>query len=250
MMLGLGLGLGGRAGGSVAAAYDPAALALYGWWRGSYASSPWSGTASAGSSGSRTLSEASNPPSAGSTVNGYAPADFDGSNDYLSAAGTMGDYYTAATYSGWALVNLDAIGTNNANPYLNEHILAPSANARHGIALRSNGTVWPWSYDTGSGLYDGPTAAISTGAWQLVQWKREGGDLKVRVNESAWATNTRSNLHADFTTDVPRIGFNPQNGTYISGKILDLALGIAAFSDDVFDDVLSYARARYALALT
>ena len=65
---------------------DPATLALTGWWRGSYdGSGTWSGTASAGSSGTRSLVELTNKPSSGTAVNGFNPATFDGVNDKLGA---------------------------------------------------------------------------------------------------------------------------------------------------------------------
>jgi hypothetical protein len=248
MMLGLGLGLGGRAGG--ASYFDPATLSLTGWWRGSFSASPWVGTASAGTSSANDLTEPTNVPAVGSSVNGYAPADFDGTNDLFTADGTATDYYTASAYSGWALVNIDAIGTNDATPYNNDHILAPSADAFHGIALRSTGVVWAWSYDTGSGLFNGPTATFTTSTWQLVQWKHGGGNLKIRVNEGAWDSSARSNLAAGFSNDLIHIGYNPQANKYLNGRVLDLAVASSALSDDDFDDVLSYARGRYGLALT
>ena len=50
-------------GGIAASAFDPATLALTGWWRsGGYVSGTWTGIASAGTSGGRNLVEATNPP--------------------------------------------------------------------------------------------------------------------------------------------------------------------------------------------
>src|SRR5690606_13622046 len=82
---------------------------LTGFWRGSFSGSPWVGTASAGSSGTRDLTEATNPPSTGAAQNGYVPADFDGTNDVLGNATAMSTLLTASGYYYWALFELDAI---------------------------------------------------------------------------------------------------------------------------------------------
>lgn len=64
-------------GGVAASAYDPADLSLNGWWRDdTYATGTWTGVASAGGSGSRNLTEGTNPPSllTGVTLAVVAPA--------------------------------------------------------------------------------------------------------------------------------------------------------------------------------
>src|SRR5678815_176148 len=87
--------------------FNPATLFLTGWWRGSYSASPWVGTASASSSGSNNASEATTPPAAGATVNGFAPVDFDGVDDLLRADGTLDTYFATNAWTVSVLFNAD-----------------------------------------------------------------------------------------------------------------------------------------------
>lgn len=249
-MLGLGLGLSLGGSGALDAPGFPATLSLTGWWRASYAGSPWTGYASLGASGSRSLTNGATPPGTGTAVNGKTPADFNGTTQYLSAGGTWSDYYTASVYSGWMLVKIDAVDTNNADLTLNDCLVSCSTSAWHGVCLKSGGTVHAFSYDTGSGLNSGPSTTFTIGSWQLVQWKREGGSLKIRVNGGAWQTSVRTNLSASYASEGVRVGFNAQNNSYIDGLVLDVGFANTALSDADFDSILSYARTRYALALT
>lgn len=235
---------------AAAAVFDPATLALASWNRGSYAGAPWAGVASAGTSGAHSLlATGGSPPTAGTPVNGYAPAAFDGVAKYMDADGTANDYMTAAAYSGWALVKVNAITTNDATAYNNEAISIFAGSAYFGVVLKSTGVVKVFAYDTGLGDFNGPEAAITTGAWALVQWKYDGTNLKIRVNNGAWTSLARSNLPGAFSTEVVYVGYNPNVAKYFNGEILDRAWSKVALSDADFDNVRSYCNARYGLAV-
>lgn len=240
---------GGTSGGLAFTYWGASALLLYGWWQASYAGSPWGGSASAGSSGSRPLSEATNPPTVGTPVGGFNPASFDGVDDLLTAFGQGSDYYSAAAYSGWALVNLVSSHTDSATAYLNDAILSAATSAAHGVTVRSSGLVQAFSYDTSSGLIDGPTSAFSFGVPQLVQWKYDGTNLKIRVNGGAWTSSARSNLGAAWDTQGMQYGKNPNSAPYLDGDALDLALTNVAISDADFDRIRAYMNQRYGVSV-
>jgi hypothetical protein len=242
MRLGLGLSLSNVPGG--ASVFNPATLSLTGWWRASFSASPWSGTASAGGSGSRDLTEATNPPAAGSAVNGLTPADFDGTNDKLTAPGTMDTYWNAGAGSGWVLAYVDAISTDNALVYLNDCILSTSPAMYLGVYLRSSGVVGIRFVDVGEVVV---STSISTGAWVLVQWKYDGSTIKIRTNGNAWTSAAAGNIGLLSQSIV--LGQNYDGSEKLDGKILDVGLADTALSDANFDNVLAYCRDRYGLAL-
>ena len=229
--------------------FNPATLSLTGWWRGPFRQSPWVGQISAGGSGGRDLTEAANAPSAGTALNGIAPAAFNGTNDELTPGGTTETYYNNNAYSGWALVKINAITTDEVHEstgYANDQIIAGTAGYT-GVSLRSTGpTVGLWHFD---GAQKAASTAIATGSWQLVQWKYDGTNLKIRVNSGAWASAAAGNIDATGMTQVMRPGRNYNGTAYTDIEIADLALTDSALSDGTFDNIKSYINARYGLAL-
>lgn len=242
--LGLGLGLGGRAGGS-AAAFDPATLSLTGWWRASFAASPWVGVASAGSSGSRDLTEATNPPAVGSALNSHASADFDGTNDKIGTALTAADFTDVNAYSGWVLFQADAIGTNSAEgtAYENDPLIR-NGNSNFGVTLRSSPQVQVWHFD---GAWKAAEVTIATGTPQLVRFKYDGTNIKVSVNSGAYTSRAVGNMSAG--TAAMSLGGESFAATFFNGRIWDVALTDQVLSDADLDNVKAYINARYALAL-
>jgi hypothetical protein len=250
MRLGLHLGLSSTS--SSVPAIDPATLSLTGWWRaangGEYNGSPWAGTASAGSSGSNALSEATNPPAAGSAVNTHPPADFDGTNDRLVGDGTFDTYFNAGAGSGAILFNADAITTDDGtNVYENDCLLATNSAAYFHLYLRSSNVLGIRFVDDTVGERILSIAFAGTGAWVFVQWKWNGTTLYLRVNGGSWASTPCTNLA--LLTDTLRIGVNYNAGQVFDGKILEIMTADSVLSDATFNGILSYERARYALSL-
>ena len=85
-----------------------------GFWRADHIEfdgSPWKGVGTRGYALGRDLSEATNPPSAGTAQNGYVPAQFDGTNDILRYTGAeeiVGDN------TGWAFTWVGRFGSLDA----------------------------------------------------------------------------------------------------------------------------------------
>lgn len=219
----------------------PSRQALEGWWRAPYAGSPWVGLDSSTASGSRNLTEATNPPAVGASLNGLATADFDGTNDELTGA-ACSTFITTTNFSGWALVNLDAINTNNtANYALNDVICGTTGTAEWWVYLRSAGPV----VGLATGGANRVETAIATGAWQLVQFRSNGTTLGVRVNSGSWATAAASTI----ASIAAALNVGDLAGGFVDGRIAEHALSKSFISDSDFDAIKSYINTRYGLAL-
>lgn len=244
---GFSLGLGGRAG-KANAAFTPASLALTGWWRISFSGSPWVGVASAGTSGSNNLTEATNPPTATGTLNSLTLADFDGTNDQLGG-GAFTTYYDADGYSGWALVFVDTITTNSGSSFLNDAIVADTGGI-HEIFLTDNGAG---TVNVGISHYNGTTfptaqATFATGAWKLVQWKFDGTNIKIRVNNGAWSS-TAAGGNLDASGANLRVSGNYNATVFTDQKFAEIGLADLVLSDADFENIRAYTNTRYALSL-
>jgi hypothetical protein len=208
------------------------------WVMASYAGSPWVGKVD-----SRDLSEATNPPATGTAVNGLTPADFDGTNDILTNATAISTILSAAAWSCLALVNLDAINTNNADLWLNDPIVCDTG-AFWGIHLKSAPTVHIFQWD---GASKSVSETIATSAWALVQAKYNGANLLLRVNGGSWQAAASGNIST--TTGTVRVGLTPTGGHALDGRLAEIMLSNVAEADAVFDDLKADINAIYGLAL-
>lgn len=228
------------------AVFDPATLALTGWWRGDYTASPWTGTASAGSSGSRDLTEATNPPGT-ATLNGYSIASFDGTNDILNGP-DLGDLHDTDGYGGWYLCNVSAASWDEAS--FNNPSFIGQASVNFSLFLDGNGGspfvgVIHWN----GGAYDGGSVTVNftLSQWNLVQYRYTGSALELRVNGGTRSTQAASNATVSGAT---RMGLDRNNAFWIPMQVADIGTMDFSPTDTEEDNVLSYCRSRYALALT
>ncbi len=238
-----------RAGrsGKLSNYYDPAVLSLTAWWRASYTASPWVGTASAGSSGSKDATEATNPPSTGS-LNGRTTADFDATNDILTNATAFSSLGAAAAYFYWVLFYADAITGSAAiaTPYDNEALVTVN-NGYWGASLSTNGSnhaqAWHWN-----GAVSGNPHPVATGAWNLLCARYDGSTVRSKLNSvaivgSAAAANI-TNVAGTF-----RMGQNHDGSVKFNGQIADFGIMQTAGTDALFDDIKAYCNGYHGLAL-
>ncbi len=251
-----GVGTGGLpvlgGSGTGTALYDPSVLNLAIWNRNYGGASPWAGTASAGSSGTRSLTEGTNPPAAGAALNGQGTASFNGTSSKIgiatfinSNAANLIGASTSAAYSGWALVNVTALGTNGAD-YNNQCIVSTGPSAYFCVYLKSGsgGQVGVANFD---GAREVTPTAIGTGAWALVQWKLDSGTLKIRVNGGTRSTIAAGALSAP---NGFQLGYQPNDSAhYYNGLIAEFALMGSTLSDAQEDNVKSYINGTYGLSL-
>lgn len=228
---------------------DPAVLSLSGWYRASFTGSPWTPTASAGTSGANgDFAEATNPPATGTAINGLTPASFDGTNDLLSNATTVGTFFSA---SAWSMIVLFKAASSQAfgtDEYDNESIISSvgGAAAEIGMAFSNDGiSVWHLS----GAAWPGVTVAVGTGAWHLAQAKYDGTDIKLRIDGGAWSSVTAGNM--DSTAETLQFGVNWNGAMFYDGDVAEVMLAASALADSYFDSILrGYINPRYNLNLT
>ena len=243
------LGLGPISGQPLAAlpaaagAYDPTASTLTGYWRASYAGSPWTPTASGGTSGTNgDLAEATNPPATGAAVNGYTSGDFDGTNDQLNSATLCQDFVSDA--SGW-IASVFYADSAVADPttaayYLGAGLLTDDTSGQIGLTFSAGGLYFGCS---NGGDFEAVAATCSTGAWHVGQARWNSTDIEVRVDNGAWQTLAR--VVVTSAVDGIRVGINYDNTVAFDGKILETLTAQYRVGDTESDDYYDYAQARY-----
>jgi hypothetical protein len=228
-------------------AFEVTDQALEGLWRGTYTGSPWNGTASVGGSGSRSLSEATNPPTQGTPLS-YVPADYNGTNQLMKSSVNMSTFLSESAASGWVLFNADTAvadagaGSRINNPYL--------------IGQDTGGTTFGMGYsDAGVTLavfntlaaYTEIVIAASTGAWHLAQFKWDGTNISLRVDGGAWSSVAAT--PASFSANVMVQATNFAASAWYDGRIMETALTPRVFGDSIFDEVRGYCARRYGVAV-
>lgn len=223
-------------------AFDPATLALTGWWKPNYGGTPWVGTASTGSSGSRNLTEVDNAPSTGSAVNGLTPADFDGINDRLLTGALMSALFTAAAGSLAIVFNSDtaAADAGASAPYGNPPLLADT-NGLFIVGFSTSGVR--------VGYYDGATwnsvaVACATGGWHVVFVRWNGTNLEVRLDGGSWSSVARANI-SDVTGQV-RLGIYSTT-LFFNGRQAEVMTQSSRWGDATVDSLWSYFQPKFAL---
>ena len=211
---------------SVPSGLDRASLALSGWYKPDFSGSPWTGSASAGASGGRTISwpTAGEIPVAGTAVNGKAPASFDGTNDVLRDGSLAGSsYLSAAAYSIVMLVKPSAPSGANANAYSDEQLFCISGD-QVGISWNSSG-VRGWHYN-GSNWTPTSHVTCSADSWHMVALTYDGTTQSISVDNGTPQTLARSNVNS--LTGIPRLG---QSGgaVFTQEDVLELLTAQTAF---------------------
>ncbi len=232
---------------AVAHPFDPSSLPLTLWLR-DFVSSPWGGRASAGSSGSNNATEATHPPTVGTAVNGKNPAAFNGTDQQITPAGTIGTYISASAGSGWALVNLSTFGVPTSD-FNNPPILTTTVAGYYAIEVKTGVgarlLVWDGAQKTA-------VRALATGSYALITWRHNGTLAQIGVNEAPGAAGGASSLACGNVVSVAnntRIGANYNGIFFLTGAIADLGVSNTALLDADFVNIKSYINARYALSL-
>jgi hypothetical protein len=236
-------------------AYDPADRTLHVWVKGSFTASPWNGETSAGISATVDFSEATNPPAAGTAVNGATPALFDGTNDKISTEGAI---HTEEVLS---------CDTNPLGGYLVAVMFkassapAAQANAYNDPALVGDGTSFSLGWSDGGvgishfeGAWNQQRFACSSGAWHVVfaRCNITTGLIAVRLDNGSF-------VDAGFTAIAERvisvnntyrliIGQSGFSGTTFPGEIMQVMVENGIVADAVVDDLYSYFKATYPAA--
>lgn len=217
-------------------AWEPSELPLTGWWR-DYAGGNWTGTASAGTSGSNDLL-VENEPDVGTALNGHGTADFGGFNDTLIADGSTDTYINATAFGGWVLLNPDGVAGTKS--------ILHDASHRFRVRIIDGAVVLDVNVGAAS-----VSRAISASAWSLVTFRYTGTALAIGVNEipgaaGGGATTAYSSSVTGITGNLSAGGSNPN---YYAGLIAEIGLSDTAPTDQNFTDVLGYIEQQYGLSI-
>jgi hypothetical protein len=222
--------------------FDPATTAPTGYWI-DFASAPWTGTTSSGSSGGRTL-VLGDAPTVGAAFGVHDSADFDGTNDYLVGGGglVLPDLFTRPAYTYEFILEADAASAPSANPY-DEPILFGENGGNMYLSFTSAG-VRAGHYDD-VGFKVTTPVACSTGAKHCVQVKYDGTDIMCRVDGGSWSTVAAANVTVSYSSLIPRIGANYNATAKFNGRIARVMTWNTALDDSTLDDLYTDAQENF-----
>lgn len=245
--MGIPLGLRSRRGNQDAAAaavFDPATLALSGWWRADYTGAPWAARASAGASlANGDLATNLSDPATGAAQNGFTPADFNGTTNNLSNATLDTTFYTSAAGTIIALVRADTAAAPTGSIY-DDATLFRDANVFAGLSYTTSG-FGGFGYD--GAVYQSKYVAAATGAYHLVMMDWDSSNIGMTLNSAARVTQACGAL--TLGGDAVNVGGGYLLTHCFDGRILELMVAPTTLSAGDYANIKGYVNSRYALAL-
>jgi hypothetical protein len=222
--------------------FSPKQLALTAFWRDYPGSAPWTGTASAGTSGALPATTAGHDASSGAPINGHVPAAFN--HQYLDADQALSS--VAGSIS--ILMNPSSLPAQGASP-IQDAILYQDSNDWWGVGVSIAGARG-WVFD---GAYKTPAeSALPNAQWTLLQMKWNGVTLYFRTNGNTWqsvAAGPTAGLSAGATATYIGEGSVAGFGADFIGEIAELAASNTVLSDATFDKIRGYILSRYGLTV-
>jgi len=229
---------------------DPKTLRLTGWWRASYAGSPWAQTESAGTSATNAPWTSSSAPTVGPAQNGFAAAFFDGSSNLL-AVNTPATYFTPSAWS-FAMVVRATRAEPQASVIANDTGLLHDNTGVVGIAISTaagNPSIRAYIYANGAfSILDFSSSSWMHGTYAFVQAKYDGKELKARLNSDPWKSLAVTNPAALGTAFLVGSAYS-LSAPFLAGSVLEIMTADNTLSDLTFDGVRIYVNDRYKLAL-
>lgn len=230
--------------------FNPATLPFEGWWRIPYAAPMmdprWSGTASAGGSGSRTLVrdvDVDPIPTVGATLNGRATADFDkASGQALETAVDASNFIAAGAWSLGMWVKVHSTAATSGAGFLDPAIFCDRNNK---LAATFSTSGVRFEFNDGSNKAITPIAC-STGAWHFLQAKGNGTNAYGRVDGGAWQSVGCGNL----ASLAGKFVFGKMPGVdFVDFELAEAFLAATAFTDGTFDALKASGNAYHGLSV-
>ncbi len=259
------------------AGWTPANLDLTGFWDASFdGSAPWEGTASLGISGTKdldvvdlSLPRTHTSPTAGSAVNGFTPAAFDGrmfldsspvEAMQLNTPDAFGVYADAQAFSCWVVAKVTERGAPNAH-------VGGAALVCYNYAAGSrpfflyltdgglSGNAWP---DGGSNTSVSCNNTPPEDAWVIATFRKNGTNMQVGLNEipgtqvsSSVAYSTALSVGVDdqISVGMERFVFHSQEQAF-AGDMLQIGMADRYIPDSEWCKIICAARTKFDLALT
>lgn len=230
-----------------APAFDPATLALTGWWRANYTASPWVANASAGASGTNgNLTEATNPPTAGTAINSLTPAAFVTNKELSSANNVIVFGGTTKFHASFLAIQNTASASSVGSAYLEASVFTDDVNAFIQCSFSTRG--YTFSMYDGAAAYHEVNVACATGALHLVHVWWDGANLHAKIDSAAEATPVACASFFGAATAL-KVGRNYTSTKFLDGSIADLMLSDVDLGATARDNIRLYCNSRYALSL-
>lgn len=251
MGLTLGKGLVGRtfSAGMGGGSFDRAALDATGYWL-DFASAPWLGTASAGTSLGHDFTHDTVDPTVGADFGSHPSADLNGTTQYLDET-AWGDLITEAAYGFHIVAELDTASApaGGGSEYIDPTFLGDATNGEIYVTVTSDG-IRAGHYD-GSAYQNTDPIPFSIGVKICVQVRYDGTSLQCRVDgldsmgSPGWESVAVGNVRTAALAHVVYLGASYGATGKIDGRIGLLMTFDTALSDGDFDDLLTDARAGF-----
>lgn len=229
-------------GAGGASAFSPASLPLTGWWK-NFGGLPWTGSASAGASGGRTIEGGTAGSSTldGSgilTLNGTTQNVYDGTVDVAS-------YLSGSAYTLVFLVKPKSPAAAAGFIYDNKQIWGSPGISTYGLAWSSSG-VSMWHYD-GSTRNATPWKACTADAWSMVVGRYDGVNIEVSVNNGAPA-QIASTAATTFNLGIFGLGKDYSELNFCSADYAEVLAADTALSAGNLTSLYAYLQSTYPTA--
>lgn len=225
--------------------WNPGVMSLTGWWR-AFAGDPWSGLASAGASGGRTIIDGVNPGT--STLNGQAIATYNGTSQYHKTNDITTSFFspTAGT--------ILALFKSNTAPASTSAYLIPRLSGIHfsgAISLAPTSTVLRAEVFDLSLAYSTATTSMSLGVWQLGMMRFSSTLLECGINGNAPATSAIAGggPNTSAWTSELRTGDDYVDTVFMDGSVAELIYMDSVISDANRTKVRLYCNQRYGVSV-
>lgn len=242
MFLGLSLSLTTPRPAS-GAAFDPAALSLAVWNRGSFTAAPWAGTASAGGSGAVSLQDIfATVPTAGAAVDGFTPMANSGSQ-YLYAP-ECNAVWGASAGSIIVLAKPTAASANAAATVSNPGIVAVNGEGQFQMGFSTSGLRVSVYDPIATAYVEAPAIAAAHGSWHAFAARYTASAVQASVNGSLFASASEACNPPTLSASRIKVGSNFSTSGMV-GDTMEVILCNFAVSDAQVAQVISYFKTRY-----
>lgn len=229
--------------------FDPAKRSLSVWNRGSFpgGGSAWTGVSSLGTSGSQVFTEITNYPDAGTALNGFAPADFNGTNDRLTGP-AISTAFTTTAGSIAVLFKADTLSAPStpSDPY-NEHAIfsASDGGCNIGVSVSTSG-VRGWAFN-GTTYVISQYVPIIAGKWYVVALSWDATNLYFQINDWAPETISLGGANVAFgASPALKLGVDYSGTLFFDGQIEEVMCEQATWSRFTKNQIVAYMNKRYA----
>ena len=237
------------AGGGGGGGFDPATLPFDGLYLPSFGGSPWTPTASAGTSGSNgNLVTLGVSPAVGTAVNGFTPGTFDGATTALSLGTAAFSSLVSSTALTLIALFKASASVAAATDFYDDPLLLGGSDGNTGLVYTSSGVR--------AGGYVGSAKqtvaiALATGTWAMCVMRYNGTSVKCRVSQASGTTDATPVVCGSLTIAANMfVGKNYASLKFLAGDVLWIGAATTEISDANLVNIRGGFNSAYGLSLT